>query len=101
MRHTASQRGMRPHYPSTRIWSARMKKILALALVAGMFMPLMTGAQEKKGKTPEERFAALDKNGDKKLSKDEFLAPIDAEKKDKAGTRLETADKDKDGFLNL
>ncbi len=80
-----------------------MKKILALTLIAGMFLPLVgsTGAQEKKGKTPEERFAALDKNGDKKLSKEEFLAPIDAEKKDKAGTRFDMADKDKDGFLSL
>ena len=78
-----------------------MKKLLALAMIAGMFMPLMTGAQEKKAKTPEERFAALDKNGDKKLSKEEFLAPLDAEKKDKAGTRFDMADKDKDGVLSL
>ena len=78
-----------------------MKKILALALVAGMFMPLMTGAQEKKGKTPEERFAALDKNGDKKLSKEEFLATVADDKKEKGGMRFDTADKDKDGFLSL
>jgi hypothetical protein len=78
-----------------------MKKILTLALIAGMFMPLLSGAQEKKGKSPEERFAALDKNGDKKLSKEEFLAPLDAEKKDKGGTRFDMGDKDKDGFLSL
>ena len=79
-----------------------MKRLMALAMIAGMFMPLMgTGAQEKKGKTPEERFALLDKNGDKKLSKEEFLAPLDAEKKDKAGTRFDMGDKDKDGFLSL
>jgi Ca2+-binding EF-hand superfamily protein len=79
-----------------------MKKLLAVALVVGMFMPILSGgAQEKKGKTPEERFAALDKNGDKKLSKEEFLAPIDAEKKDKNGMRFDMADKDKDGFLSL
>jgi len=79
-----------------------MKKILALALVAGMFMPLMSGgAQEKKGKTPEERFAALDKNSDKKLSKEEFLATVADDKKDKGGMRFDMADKDKDGFLSL
>ena len=78
-----------------------MKKLLAVALVAGMFMPLMTGAQEKKGKTPEERFAALDKNGDKKLSKEEFLATVADDKKDKGGMRFDMADKDKDGFLSL
>jgi hypothetical protein len=79
-----------------------MKRLLAFALIVGMFLPLVgTGAQEKKGKSPEERFAALDKNGDKKLSKEEFLAPLDAEKKDKATTRFEMWDKDKDGFLSL
>ena len=36
-----------------------MKKILAAIAVLGMFMPLMIGLQrqEKKGKSPEERFA--------------------------------------------
>jgi Ca2+-binding EF-hand superfamily protein len=82
-----------------------MKKILVAMLVCGMFMPLMLGgakAQEKKGKTPEERFAALDKNGDKKLSKEEYLANItDEAKKEKGGMRFAAADKDKDGFLSL
>jgi hypothetical protein len=79
-----------------------MKKILAIALVAGMFMPLMTGgAQEKKGKTPEERFAALDKNSDKKLSEEEFLATVADDKKDKAKTRFSTADKNGDKFLSI
>jgi Ca2+-binding EF-hand superfamily protein len=79
-----------------------MKKILAVALVAGMFMPILSGgAQEKKGKSPEERFAALDKNNDKKLSKEEFLAPIADEKKGKAGDRFDAGDKNKDGFLSL
>jgi hypothetical protein len=79
-----------------------MKKILAIALIAGMFMPLMTGAQEKKGKTPEERFAALDKNNDKKLSEEEYLAPItDEKKKERGKTRFATADKNSDKFLSL
>ena len=80
-----------------------MKKILALALIAGMFMPLMTGAQEKKGKSPEERFKALDANNDGKLSKDEFLAQYkdDAEKKGKAEMRFPRMDTNNDGFLSL
>jgi hypothetical protein len=78
-----------------------MKKVLALALVAGMFMPLMSGAQEKKGKTPEERFAALDKNNDKKLSEEEFVATLPDDKKDKAKGRFSTADKNGDKFLSL
>jgi Ca2+-binding EF-hand superfamily protein len=80
-----------------------MKKILTALVVCTMFMPLMTGlrAQEKKGKTPEERFAALDKNNDKKLSKEEFLATVAEEKKGKAGDRFDMGDKNKDGFLSL
>jgi Ca2+-binding EF-hand superfamily protein len=80
-----------------------MKKILAVALVFSMFMPLMTGgAQEKKGKTPEERFAALDKNNDKKLSKEEYLAQYtDETKKEKAGTRFDRMDKNGDKSLSL
>jgi len=80
-----------------------MKKILIATVVVGMFMPLMIGAQaqDKKGKTPEERFAALDKNNDKKLSKEEYLANLPDDKKEKGTMRFETADKNKDGFLSL
>ena len=78
-----------------------MKKILAIALVAGMFMPLMTGAQDKKGKTPEERFAAMDKNSDKKLSEEEYLAPLADDKKEKGKSRFAMADKNSDKFLSL
>jgi len=80
-----------------------MKKFFVAALFAAMLMPLIpvSVAQEKKGKTPEERFAALDKNNDKKLSKEEFLATVAEEKKGKAGTRFDDADKNKDGSLSL
>jgi Ca2+-binding EF-hand superfamily protein len=80
-----------------------MKKILTLALVAGMFMPLLTGAQEKKGKSPDERFKALDTNNDGKLSKEEFVAQYkdDAEKKGKAEMRFPRMDTNNDGFLSL
>ena len=80
-----------------------MKKILAVAVLAALLAPLMptSVAQEKKGKTAEERFAALDKNNDKKLSKEEFLAAIPEEKKGKAGTRFDDADKNKDGSLTI
>ena len=80
-----------------------MKKILALALIAGMFMPLLTGAQEKKGKSPEEQFKALDTNNDMKLSKEEFIARVkdDAEKKGKAEQRFGRMDTNNDMFLSL
>ena len=79
-----------------------LKKFCFVAVAAALVLPVLGTAQEKKGKTPEERFAALDKNSDKKLSKEEFVAAItDAEKKTKAEARFATADKDKDGFLSL
>jgi Ca2+-binding EF-hand superfamily protein len=80
-----------------------MKKFLAFALIAGMFMPLLTGAQEKKGKSPDERFKAMDTNNDGKLSKEEFLAQYkdDAEKKGKAEMRFPRMDTNNDGFLSL
>jgi hypothetical protein len=78
-----------------------MKKILAIALVAGMFLPIMGGAQEKKGKSPEEQFKALDANNDNKLSKDEFLARVAADKKDKRGQIFTRWDKNNDNALSL
>jgi hypothetical protein len=79
-----------------------MKKILAIALVAGMVLPIMGGAQEKKGKkTPEEQFAALDSNKDNKLSKDEYVARLEGEKKSKGEQRFGRWDKNSDGFLSL
>jgi len=79
-----------------------MKKIVTLSLVAGMFMPLvMTGAQEKKGKSPEAAFKALDTNSDNKLSKEEFLSKTAEDKKDKRGQVFGRWDKDSDGSLSL
>lgn len=76
-----------------------MKKFLTLALAAGLCAPLMLSAQEKK--TPEEQFARLDKNNDKKLSKEEFLGNTEGEKKTKKEDRFKALDKDKDGFVSL
>lgn len=79
-----------------------LKKFCLVAVAAAMMLPVLGTAQEKKGKTAEERFAALDKNSDKKVSKEEYLAAItDAEKKTKAETRFAAIDKNKDGSLDL
>jgi len=78
-----------------------MKKILVMALAFGMFAPALMTAQEKKQKSPEEQFAALDKNNDKKLSKEEFLGNTEGEKKTKKENRFKALDKDSDGFVSL
>ena len=78
-----------------------MKKVLAVALAVGMFMPLLSGAQEKKGKTPEEQFKALDANNDNKVTKDEFLARVADDKKDKRGQVFGRWDKNSDASLSL
>jgi Ca2+-binding EF-hand superfamily protein len=76
-----------------------MKKFLALVLAAGMFMPVVVGAQEKK--SPEEQFKAMDKNGDNKLSKEEYVGNAEGEKKTKKEDRFKTLDKNNDGFVDL
>jgi Ca2+-binding EF-hand superfamily protein len=76
-----------------------MKKFLALVMVAGICMPAV--AQEKKAKTPEEQFAAMDKNGDKKLSKEEYVGAAEGEKKTKKEDRFKALDKNNDGSIDL
>jgi len=80
-----------------------MKKILTALFVCSLFLPLMPGvtAQEKKGKTPEEQFKALDANNDGKLSKEEFLSRTADEKKDKKASTFDRWDKNNDKFLSL
>jgi Ca2+-binding EF-hand superfamily protein len=80
-----------------------MKKILTLALIAGMFMPMLSAQAQKGNKSPEERFKLLDTNSDGKLSKEEFIARVkdDAEKKGKAETQFSRLDKNNDGFVTL
>ena len=77
-----------------------MKKILAMVVITGMCMPLVIGAQDK-GKTPEERFKAADKNSDGSLDKEEFKATIAEDKRDKADARFASIDKNSDGKLSL
>jgi Ca2+-binding EF-hand superfamily protein len=76
-----------------------MKKILAMVVAFGICMPLVM-AQDK-GKTPEERFKAADKNSDGSLDKEEFKASLPEDKRDKADTRFAAIDKNSDGKLSL
>ena len=78
-----------------------MKKLLALALVAGLFSPGLLTAQEKKKPDPEAQFAKMDKNSDKKLTLDEFKGKRTGDKATKAEEQFKKMDKDSDGSLTL
>ena len=76
-----------------------MKKLFVMAVILGCAFPLI--AQDKKGGTPEERFAKLDKDGDKKVSLAEFKGKRDGDKGAKAEAQFKKLDKDSDGSLTL
>ena len=78
---------------------ASMKKLFVMALVLGCALPLI--AQEKKGGTPEEQFAKMDKDSDKKVTLAEFKGKREGDKATKAEERFKSLDKDKDGSLTL
>ena len=73
--------------------------VLALAFVVGAVG--VAGAQEKPKKTPEERFAALDKDGDKKLTEAEFIGKAEGDRAENAKKRFKRFDKDADGSVTL
>jgi EF-hand domain pair len=76
--------------------------ILAVAVVACFATATMAAkADAKPKKTPEERFEKADKNGDKKLSLEEFLGKRTGEMKEKATKRFKKLDKDGDESLTL
>ncbi len=58
-------------------------------------------ADKKPKKSAEERFKALDKDGDGKLSKEEFVGKKEGEQKEKAEKLFSKKDKDGDGSLSL
>lgn len=58
-------------------------------------------AKDKKEKTPEQRFAAKDKDDDGKLSLEEFVGKKEGEDKEKATKMFGRKDKDGDGSLTL
>ncbi len=69
-----------------------------LAILA-LSMPFALAAKPKK--SAEERFAKLDVNSDKKLSKEEFLGKKTGDAKSKAEMRFTKLDKDKDNSLSF
>ena len=84
-----------------------MKKTLAsLAAACLIASPALALEKEKPQKpdkkpTPEQRFERLDKNGDKKLSVEEFVGKRKDEAKEKAEKAFARKDKNKDKSLTL
>ena len=81
-----------------RPWTAWML-VLAFVLPGPSVALAAKGAKPKK--SPEARFARLDKDGDKKLSMEEFIGKRKDDKKEKAKKQFGRLDKDDDAFLSL
>jgi hypothetical protein len=76
--------------------------LLAVAVVACFATASMAAKDDAKPKkSPEQRFAKADKNGDQKLSLEEFVGKRTDEKKEKATKRFGKLDKDGDKSLSL
>jgi len=75
--------------------------ILWTVTLAAFTLVAPTAFAAKPKKSAEERFAKLDANGDKKLSKEEFVGKKTDEAKTKAEKRFAKLDKDKDDSLSF
>jgi Ca2+-binding EF-hand superfamily protein len=78
-----------------------MKKVLALVVAAGICLPGVLGAQDKKKPDPEAQFKRLDTNNDSKLTVEEFKGKRTGDKATKAEEQFKKRDKNGDGFLSL
>ncbi|QDU64278.1 EF hand [Planctomycetes bacterium Pan216] len=80
-----------------------MKKLVCLTTTAAMMLAsagfAIAADKEKKKIDPEARFQKMDKNGDGKVSLDEFVGKRTGEKKEKAEKAFAKRDKDGDGNL--
>lgn len=80
-----------------------MRRLLSWTVALAMLFGVVgtTIAADKPKASPEERFAKMDKNGDGKLSEDEFIGKKSGEMADKAKMQFKRLDKDGDGFVTL
>ncbi len=78
-----------------------MSSLIAAALVLSGFGSLAAAKPDKPAKSPEERFSKLDKDGDKKLSLEEFIGKKTDEAKEKATKRFAKLYSDSDKSLSL
>ncbi len=90
-------------YPVTRFERKHMKKKMMAATLfyALLLSPGMTAFSQDQKRTPEESFARMDKNADKKLSLEEFVGRKQGDKADKAKANFKKMDKNQDEFLTL
>ncbi len=81
-----------------------MKKLLCLALAMAIAVcwTVTSNAEGKKPKRdPEARFKKMDKDGNGKLSLEEFVGKRTGEKKERAEKVFKRKDKDGDGSLTF
>ena len=81
-----------------------MKKFLTFALLFGFVVAIASpavAAPDKKKPDPDAAFAKMDKNGDKKLSEEEYVGKKKDDAATKAKARFAKLDKDSDGSLTL
>jgi len=79
-----------------------MRSLFALIVACGLAVPAVAADDKPKEKpSPEEQFKKMDKNGDGKLSLDEFKGKRQGDKATKAEETFKKKDKDNDGSLSL
>ena len=79
-----------------------MKKLLSACVMAAMFVGVGSiGLAQDKPKSAEDRFKAMDKNADGKLSEAEYVGDAKDEKAEKAKTRFARMDTNSDKSLSL
>jgi Ca2+-binding EF-hand superfamily protein len=75
--------------------------MLLLGICLACITPAVAADGKKPKKSPEERFKMADKDGDGKLSQEEFIGKRSGEKKAMAEKQFARRDKDGDKFLSL
>jgi hypothetical protein len=80
-----------------------MRQFTRWVLAAGLLVAFSAAAPaaDKPTKSPEVRFSKLDKNGDQKLSLEEYIGKKTEARKEKAEKRFARCDKDADKALSL
>jgi EF-hand domain pair len=91
-----------PHLSRESNMSKLMSCLLALSFMTFGAASLVAAKPDAKPKkSAEERFAKADKNGDEKLSLEEFLGKRTGDQKEKATKRFAKLDKDSNESLSL